>query len=61
MAADSNLLQGQVTEDPATEKRDVDALLNGLLQALLAEQRSPRRMSAPKVQLQAEPQKVGNG
>jgi hypothetical protein len=39
MAADGSLLQGEVTEDPFTEERDVERLLAGFLRALLEEQR----------------------
>lgn len=39
MAADGNLLQGIVIEDPASEGRDVERLLSSLFQALVAEQR----------------------
>ena len=48
MAADGNLLQGQVNENPTTEKKDVDALLKGLIEALLVEQRGGRPQMAPQ-------------
>lgn len=38
MAADGNLLKGEVNEDPKTEERHVEQLLQGLLGALLSEQ-----------------------
>ena len=37
MAADSSLLQGEVTEDPKLEVRDAEALLKGFLIALFEE------------------------
>jgi hypothetical protein len=38
MAADGNLLKGEVTENPVTEEQEVERLLKGLLRAMLAEQ-----------------------
>ena len=38
MAADGNLLKGEVTEDPKTSDQEVEKLLQGLLGALLTEQ-----------------------
>jgi len=37
MAVDGNLLQGEVTENPAHDERDVEKLLVGFLRALLDE------------------------
>jgi len=45
MAADGNLLQGQVNEDPTTEKRNVDGLIQGFLRALIAEQGGARKIA----------------
>jgi hypothetical protein len=39
MAADTNLLQGQVVENPGAQKLDVEAFLAAFLQSLLKEQR----------------------
>jgi hypothetical protein len=45
MAANTELLQGEVNEDPGGRKLDVERFLLGFLQALLAEQKA----SAPSV------------
>jgi hypothetical protein len=42
MAVDGQKLQGQITENPGTEKKDVEALLAGLLAALVKEQEETR-------------------
>ncbi len=39
MAADTTILQGEVTQDPQEEKLDVEALLAGLLSSLIREQK----------------------
>jgi hypothetical protein len=39
MATDTRLLMGEIIEDPEGQKRDVELLLIGFLQALLEEQR----------------------
>ncbi len=40
MAADGNLLKGEVTEDPKTNDSEVERMLRGLLTAMIAEQGS---------------------
>jgi len=46
MAADSNLLQGEVNADPSASKHDVEQLLRGFLDALVAEKKGvPAAMS----------------
>lgn len=39
MAADGNLLKGEVSENPSTNEGDVERLLLGFVRALLAEQK----------------------
>lgn len=39
MAADGNLLQGEITENPDTEEKDVETLLASFLHALIEEQK----------------------
>lgn len=39
MATDTNLLMGEVVEDPEKEERNVERLLIGFLHALLEEQK----------------------
>lgn len=39
MGTDTYLLMGEVIEDPEGQERDVEQLLQGLLKALLREQR----------------------
>lgn len=38
MAADGNLLQGEIIDDPEGEEKDVEMLLTSFLKALLLEQ-----------------------
>jgi hypothetical protein len=40
MAADTSLLQGEVNEDPSSQKLDVERMLAAFLHALLEEQRN---------------------
>ena len=40
MAANGNLLQGEVNEDPAVQEKDVARLIQGMVQALAAERAS---------------------
>jgi hypothetical protein len=40
MAADTQLLQGEVVEDPSSQKLDVEGLLAAFLHALLEEQKA---------------------
>lgn len=40
MGADGNLLQGEVTENPAAEDKDVEQLLLRFLESLVEEQRA---------------------
>ncbi len=42
MAADGKLLQGEVTEDPRTEEKNVEQLLADFLRCLLKEQAEAR-------------------
>ena len=49
MAADGQLLQGEITEDPAAEERDVERLLAGFLQALIQEQKREPQKSEGQV------------
>jgi hypothetical protein len=51
MAADTTLLQGEVVENPSTEKLDVEGLLASFLGALLREQtgqHTAQAQAAPK-------------
>ncbi len=45
MAADGNLLQGEVTENPANEEKDVEKLLSAFMRALVEEQKSGKSRS----------------
>lgn len=38
MAIDANLLQGEVSQDPESEEKDIQQLLLGFLRALIEEQ-----------------------
>lgn len=42
MAADMNLLQGEVAENPEAQKLNVEAMLAAFLSALLQEQKKDR-------------------
>jgi len=48
MAADGQLLQGEVVENPGSEDRNVERLLAGFLRALLDEQRTRITEELPK-------------
>ena len=45
MAADGQILQGEVNDAPGTGEIDVEAMLMGFLMALLEEQRSDEALS----------------
>ncbi len=47
MAANGNLLKGEVTESPSNEKKDVDELLRRLILALLSECKDETETGAP--------------
>ena len=48
MAADGKILQGEVIENPGSEKKDVERLLAGFLRALLDERKAPVTEAMPK-------------
>jgi hypothetical protein len=53
--AETSLLQGKITEDPANQDIEVEKLLRGLLRSLLEEQTDgPGREAAPIVSLAPE-------
>ncbi len=47
MAADMNLLRGEVVENPKTQELEIEALLAGFLRALLDEQKPEGKPAQP--------------